>query len=71
MSRNHIDLICPYCGELVLQLPTEARPIQERQYICTSCNRKTKIAKLMTSNGNTFQDYTRQNSPNAQIVDLH
>lgn len=67
MSPNYIDLACPYCGHLVLQLPAEARPIQEQQHICTSCHRKTKIAKLKTGDGTTFQLYTRQNSRYAQM----
>jgi predicted RNA-binding Zn-ribbon protein involved in translation (DUF1610 family) len=62
-----ISLACPHCGQLMLQLSAEARPIQEQKIACPACSKRSKMAKLKTSSGDTYQLYIRQIDPNAQI----
>ncbi|WP_034296608.1 hypothetical protein [Herbaspirillum sp. RV1423] len=62
-----ISLACPHCGQLMLQLSPDARPIQEKKVACPSCCKQTKMAKLKTSSGDTYQLYLRQIDPNARI----
>jgi transposase-like protein len=67
MIQNKIDLACPHCQQLMLQISTDARPIQEQRHTCSSCNQTTKIAKLMTGEGHTFQEYMRTRNPKARM----
>ncbi|AKZ62098.1 hypothetical protein F506_04910 [Herbaspirillum hiltneri N3] len=62
-----ISLACPHCGQLMLQLSPDARPIQEKKVACPSCCKQSKMAKLKTSSGDTYQLYIRQIDPNARI----
>ena len=62
-----ISLACPHCGQLMLQLSADARPIQDQKVACPACCKRSKMAKLKTSNGETYQLYIRQIDPNAQI----
>ncbi|GEM_PF-1023665 len=62
-----INLACPHCGQLMLQLSADARPIQEQKIACPACSKRSKMAKLKTSSGDTYQLYIRQIDPNAQI----
>jgi len=67
MAATDISLACPYCGQLMLQLSVDARPIQEQKIVCPACSRRSKMAKLKTSNGDTYQLHIRQIDPNARI----
>lgn len=62
-----ISLACPHCGQLMLQLSADARPIQEQKVACPACCKRSKMAKLKTSDGESFQLYIRQIDPNARI----
>lgn len=67
LFAQDISLACPHCGQLMLQLPADARPIQEKKVACPACSRQTKMAKLKTSNGDTYQLHIRQIDPKARI----
>jgi len=67
MTAHDISLACPHCGQLMLQLSIDARPIQEQKIACPSCCRRSKMAQLKTSNGDTYQLHIRQIDPNARI----
>jgi predicted RNA-binding Zn-ribbon protein involved in translation (DUF1610 family) len=67
LFAQDISLACPHCGQLMLQLSIDARPIQEQKVACPACSRRSKMAKLKTSSGDTYQLYIRQIDPNAQI----
>ena len=67
MIPNHIDLVCPYCKQRILQLPADARPIQEQKCRCPACGRHVKIASMKTPDGETFQRYRRLIDPNAKV----
>ena len=62
-----IELVCPHCKQIALQLPANARPIQEQKISCPSCGNMTKLAKLKTPTGDTFQQYRREIDPKSKI----
>jgi len=64
---HDINQACPHCGQLMLQLSIDARPIQEQKIACPSCAKRSKMAHLKTSSGDTYQLYIRQIDPNARI----
>lgn len=64
MNPDGIALACPHCRHTVTQLAPGARPIQDQRVNCTSCKRASKLAKLTTSDGNTFQMYMREVAAN-------
>lgn len=68
MKSEKIALACPYCLQPVIQLAASARPIQEQKLHCPSCKRGSKFAQLKTDDGNTFQLYMRQISPNVRVA---
>ena len=68
MTPISINLICPHCHAVALELPADARPIQERKVCCPSCNQVTKLANLKMQTGDTFQQHQRKISPNAKIA---
>ncbi len=62
-----ISLLCPHCGQFMLQLSADVRPIQEKKHACPACSKQTRMAKLKTRNGDTYQLYLRQIDPKARI----
>ncbi|MBB3213543.1 transcription elongation factor Elf1 [Herbaspirillum sp. Sphag1AN] len=66
-NHQNINLACPHCGQMLLQLSIDARPIQEQKVACPACARRSKMAALKTSTGDTYQLYIRQIDPRAQI----
>ena len=67
MATKDISLACPHCGQFMLQLSPEVRPIQEQKVACPACCKKSKMAKLRTGSGETYQLYIRQIDPKARI----
>ena len=67
LTAADIRLACPHCGQLMLQLALDARPIQEQKMACPACAKRSKMAKLKTSSGDSYELYIRQIGPNARI----
>jgi hypothetical protein len=59
MKAEPLDLLCPNCGMIVLQVHSQARPIQDNKVTCPACREQTKIAFMQTAYGDTFQAYLR------------
>lgn len=67
MNAATVDLFCPACGVLALQVRGGERPIQERKVACPACRHSSRIARLQTTAGDSFQKHVRQHDPNAQV----
>jgi len=59
-TAQNISLLCPHCGQFMLQLSPEMRPIQEKKHACPACSKQTRMAKLKTRSGDNYQLYLRQ-----------
>jgi transposase-like protein len=67
IRQQDISLLCPHCDQFMLQLSPSMRPIQEKKHACPACSKQTRMAKLKTRSGDTYQLYLRQIDPKARV----